>query len=205
MPPSPSEMTPALWIQIASICVTVAVAFVGTHLNNVRIETRKARIKFLSDQLEYLYGPLFSLNGASGAAWAAFRSRCRPGVPFFNPSDPPTKDEIIQWRLWMTEVFMPINLQMERAIVENSHLIDGATMPASFQQFLAHVEVYKVIIKRWETEDFAEHTAYNNFPRTFEHDVTVAFTSLKERQAELIDDQAHGWIVGFRARAGGVR
>jgi len=37
-------------------------------------------------------------------------------------------------------------------------------MPDSMLKFLAHVEVYKVVLARWENDDYSEHTAYINFP-----------------------------------------
>jgi hypothetical protein len=171
------------------VVVTVLLAFVGyaaTYFNNVRLEQRKARLKFVSDQLQYLYGPLFSLNSASDEAWTAFRSRCRPGGAFFRAGDPPTEDELKQWRMWMQEVFMPINLQMRNAIIENTHLVEGKGMPQSFRDLLAHVEVYRITIKRWEGGDFSDHTSYLNFPDDFRREVRTTFQMLKGRQVGLI-------------------
>jgi hypothetical protein len=171
------------------IIVTVLLAFAGyavTYFNNVRLEQRKAKLKFVSDQLQFLYGPLFSLNSASTEAWTAFRSRYRPGGAFFRADDPPSDDELKQWRLWMQEVFMPINLQMRKAIVENTHLVEGQDMPQSFRDLLAHVEVYKVTVKKWEANDFSEHTSYLNFPSDFGREVQATFEALKRRQAGLI-------------------
>ena len=172
-----------------TLAVTVLLAFVGyvvTYFNSVRLEQRKAKLKFVSDQLQYLYGPLFSLNSASIEAWTAFRSRYRPGGPFFRQGDPPSEEELKQWRLWMQEVFMPLNLQMRQAIIENTHLVEGDGMPQSFRDLLAHVEVYKITIKKWEAGDFSEHTSYLDFPSEFRREVQAQFAMLKSRQAGLI-------------------
>lgn len=172
-----------------AILVTILLAFAGygaTYLNNVRIEQRRAKLKYVSDQLQYLYGPLFSLTSASNEAWAAFRSRCRPGGPFFGRLPPPTKAELEQWRLWMRQVFMPMNLQMRDAIIDNAHLIEGDRMPEAFRDLLAHVETYKIALRRWEEGDFSEHTAYLDFPHDFAPEVADTFGILKSRQARLI-------------------
>jgi hypothetical protein len=86
----------------------------------------------------------------------------------------------------MAEIFMPINLRMEKAIIENAHLIEGAEIPQEFLAFLAHIEVYKAVIKKWERGDFSEHTAYENFPEQFRPIVAKTYKALKKRQAELI-------------------
>jgi hypothetical protein len=84
----------------------------------------------------------------------------------------------------------PINLKMEKIIVENTHLIEGADMPQSFKELLAHVEVYKIVIKKWENMDFSEHSSYLNYPSGFEDYVASTFSSLKRRQIGLIGNVA---------------
>lgn len=183
-------------LQAISIMATVVLAFIGyivTYLNNIRLENRKAQVKFISDQVQNLYGPLFSLDAASKEAWTKFRSRCRPHGAFFNDYPyPPNNDELKEWRLWMLEVFMPLNLKMEKVIIENAHLIEGAEMPKSFQELLAHVEVYRVVLKKLENKDFSEHTSYLNFPDAFHLDVARTFSLLKRRQMALIGNGKNG-------------
>jgi hypothetical protein len=175
-------------LQAISISVTVILAFVGyiiAHWNNIRLENRKAQIKFITEQVQNLYGPLLSLSAASKEAWLQFRSRCRPGGAFFS-SPPPTEDDLANWRLWMSDVFMPINLKMEAAIIENAHLIEGDEMPKAFSDLIAHVEVYKIVIKNWEKNNFAEHTSYLNYPDELDDYVSKIFLTLKRRQMALI-------------------
>jgi len=81
---------------------------------------------------------------------------------------------------------MPLNLQMRQAIIENTHLVEGDGMPQSFRDLLAHVEVYKITIKKWEAGDFSEHTSYLDFPSEFRREVQAQFAMLKSRQAGLI-------------------
>jgi hypothetical protein len=172
-----------------SLITTVVLAFVGyivTYFNKVRLENRKFRLKYISDQIQFLYGPLFSLSNTADEAWQSFRSRCRPTGSFFGSSPPPTEDELQQWRLWMTEVFMPLNLRMEKAIVENAHLIEGDGMPEEFQGLLAHVEVYRIVLKKWLEQDYLEHTAYIDFPANLRSYVETQFSALKKNQNRII-------------------
>jgi hypothetical protein len=197
-------MPDATTLQAMSITATVVLAFLGyiiTYLNNLRLENRKAQIKFISDQVQNLYGPLFSLSHASREAWVSFRSRCRPVGAFFDNQSPPNDQELDEWRLWMSNVFMPINLKMEQVIVENAHLIEGVAIPTPFLQLLAHVEVYRAVIKKWERNDFTQHTSYLNFPEGFEPYVSHTFESLKRRQFHLFGKQLHlpAWGSNHRA------
>jgi hypothetical protein len=179
-------------LQTISIIVTISLAFIGyivTYATGIKLESRKERLKFISDQLQYLYGPLYSLRHASGVAWKLFRERCPRGTPctLFGTQPPPTDEELQAWRLWMNEVFMPLNLKTEKVIIENAHLIEGASMPESFKEFLAHVEIYKVVLKKWSCNDFSEHaSSYTTFPEYFEKDVSEAYNNLKQKQATLL-------------------
>ena len=82
---------------------------------------------------------------------------------------------------------MPLNLQMEKTIIENAHLIEGRDMPPPFLALLSHVEVYKITIRKWREGDYSQHTAYINFPISFEKYVVDTFYRLKHRQARLMD------------------
>jgi hypothetical protein len=77
---------------------------------------------------------------------------------------------------------------MEAAIIQNSHLIDGGSLPQSFLDLLAHIEVYKIVLKQWAQRNYADHTSYINFPEQFADDVHKTFLKLKTRQLELMGE-----------------
>lgn len=177
-------------LQQNSVAVTVGLAFLGyvaTYLNSIRLERRRARLARVNDQLQYLYGPLFSLSQASFQAWKTFRSRCRPGAAFFDPKSPPSDRELAEWRMWMTHVFMPINLKMEQAITDNAHLVEEDRIPHEFLDFIAHIEVYKIVARKWGDGSFDEHLSYSAYPKTLDAHVERMFGELKKRQARLIN------------------
>jgi hypothetical protein len=188
--PETKSILPTLSL-ISTIVLACAGYFV-TYLNSLRLERRKAHLAFLGEQLRSLYGPLFSLQHTSSEAWDAFASNCWPERKTFfgDPSGEPTPEELRQWRLWMTEVFMPLNLQMEKIIIDNAHLIEGDGMPKYFLDFLSHVEVYKMVLAKWEKGDFTEHTAYITFPEEFGARVTKTYKKLKHEQALLLRNTA---------------
>ena len=174
-------------LAVASLVTTISLAFIGyviSHLNDMRLEKKKARVKFIGDQLQYLYGPLLSLSNTTRVAWSSFRSQWHPeGTPYWEET---TLEEKAERCLWIREVFMPLGVAMEKAIIENAHLISGGTVPLVLLKLLAHVEVYKITLKKWEANDYSSGTAYLNFPEEFDKYVEDEFAILKRRQAELL-------------------
>ena len=183
-------MADAAFTPNIALALTVAGAAVGylvTYTLGIRTDNRNAHMKQLSDQIQFLYGPLFSLQHASTQAWISFSSKHRPGKPFFGEGEPPlSPDELAAWRLWMTEVFMPLNVQMEAAIIANAHLIEGATMPQEFLDLLAHVEVYRVVMGQWKQGNYVDHTSYIEYPKAFGGYVETTFKKLTAEQTKLL-------------------
>ena len=50
----------------------------------------------------------------------------------------------------MQNVFQPMNVKMEDAIVNNAQLLVGERMPPMFLQFVSHTEAYKSVIAKWK-------------------------------------------------------
>jgi hypothetical protein len=107
-----------LVVQALTITLPIAAGVIGyfiVYWNSWRLETRKAALKYVSDQLQFLYGPLFALNTAGDRAVSELKRR-NGSEFFFLPGKRYRESDIKEYRLWMTEVFMPINLQIERGL-----------------------------------------------------------------------------------------
>ena len=173
-----------------AVVVTIALAVVGylfKYFHDRSVTRRKDRLDRINLQLRHLYGPLYSIRNAAAIVWDAFRFKYRPGGSFFGSQPPPSDEELAAWRLWMSEVFMPLNLQMEKIIVENGDLIIEDAMPQCFLELCAHVASYKVVLKKWSWSDFSEHTALSKFPDTdLSTYIDSSYKRLKEEQAELL-------------------
>ncbi len=141
-----------------ALIVTVLLAMAGyatKYLNDVRLAQRKDRLDRINRQLSELYGPLFALNLAVARLWLEFRSRHRPSGPFWSVDDPPTSEDAQAWRLWMTTVFMPLNREMERVVVQHADLLRGSEeMPECLLDLCAHVAGYEPLAERWRVGDF---------------------------------------------------
>jgi hypothetical protein len=174
---------------IVTLAVTIGLTFIGyivKYLNDVSVARRKDKLERINQQLRNLYGPLYTTTQANGSAWRAFRSRYRPGKSFFGSQPPPNEEELAAWRLWMSEVFMPLNLRLEKIIVENGDLIIEEEMPACFLNLCAHVAAYKPVIKRWESGDYQEFLSLSLFPDDLGRYAEVSYTQLKGEQAKLL-------------------
>src|ERR1043166_3187328 len=173
----------------ATLIVTVILALVGyivKYANDIAGARRKDRLERLNLQLRGLYGPLYAFDKATNIAWLAFRSTYRPNVPYFDIVDQPTEQDLAAWRLWMSEVFMPLNLQMEKAIVENADLIIENEMPASFINLIAHIAAYKPVLQKWRAGDFSEHLSMSAYPEDLAQYVEAGYLSLKNERAALL-------------------
>jgi len=171
--------------------VTLFVAFVGfaaKYLNDIKLAQRRDRLDRINQQLKFLYGPLYATDQAARTAWLGFRSKYRPEKEsYWRSAPPPTEDEAEAWRLWITQVFMPLNLRLEKIIVENADLLIEEEMPESLLLLVAHVSAYKAVLKNWENGNYSEHTSLVNYPwrdvRTY---VQASFMNLKQEQARLL-------------------
>jgi hypothetical protein len=173
------------------LAIPVFVAVIGIAAkfwNDLAIARRKDRLERVSQQLRQLYGPLYAQTEAANSVWLAFARKYRPeGGGFWREDLPPSSDEQAAWRLWMTEVFMPINLRLEQLVINNADLLIETEMPPCLLDLCAHVAAYKAVLKRWAREDFSEHTSVINFPRgPLRRYLEPAYRRLKAEQAELL-------------------
>ncbi|MEM9275424.1 MAG: hypothetical protein AAGA80_21020 [Cyanobacteria bacterium P01_F01_bin.143] len=177
------------WRIAATVITSVFLAFAGyiaTYLNNLRLLRHKEQLNRVNRQLREFYGPLFAIRQVSSVAWRAFRSLYRPGKPFWNKESQPTEEEAAAWRLWMSEVFMPLNTRIMEIIIENADLLDEKEFPECLLQLSAHVTSYKPVLKAWESGDYSIHVSVINFPLELDNYVNSKYQELKRRQEQLI-------------------
>jgi hypothetical protein len=167
--------------------LTGVVGFLAKIVYDLWSTRRKERLERVNQQLRQLYGPMYALNQAGGLAWAAFRSRTRPGVSFFRASPPPTADDIKAWKTWMLIVFQPIHADMLTLITKNADLLVESDLPQPLQLFCAHVAAYKVVFERWSKGDFKEYVSVLDYPtKEMNEYLSSSFKRLKVEQSKLL-------------------
>jgi hypothetical protein len=186
---------------------TEAVALVGvfaavlgyfvTYWTNHRLAQRNDRLERINRQLSEFYGPLLALTRSSGQSWQAFRQRYRPpgSESFWKSDPPPTTEDAIAWRLWMTTVFVPVHQQMMELVLSRADLIEEPDMPACLLALCAHVNGYQAILKEWETGEISiereDNISVVNFPgQELAEYAAAAFSRLKAEQAYLLGSTA---------------
>ncbi len=181
-------MTWAAGLTIAVSVLLAVLGYIATYTYNLKLAQRKDRLERVNKQLAEFYGPLLALSGAAQSAWEAFRQRHRPDTRSYWSNDPPpSEEEAAAWRLWMTEVFMPLNLDMVELIHKHADLLDTADMPQGLLDACAHVASYRPVMKQWEMGDYSEHTATINFPSDQVSFIArEGFNKLKAEQSVLL-------------------
>lgn len=125
--------------------ITAVIGFLGKSIYDLLIERRKDNLAYINNQIGKLYGPLFILDNAGTTAYNTFLKKTkRENDP--NLEQPLSEEELKEWILWVEDIFMPINLEMENIIKKNSHLLNEKNTPKPILDFICHVTVYKTIL-----------------------------------------------------------
>ena len=114
-----------------------------------------------------------------------FRKVYRPTGSYWGAEPLPSKEEAEAWRLWMREVFMPLNLEMEALILKHSDLLAEAEMPKILLDLSAHIAGYKPVLKSWERGDVSRNVSLINFPEGLAKYAGDNYRRLKAKQAML--------------------
>ncbi|MET9330893.1 hypothetical protein ABZX78_06725 [Streptomyces cellulosae] len=175
-----------------ALVATIGLAFVGyvaTYLNGLRLAQRQERLARVNRQLSDFYGPLFALTEANSRSFQAFKERnARPGGRSpFDHETPPTEEELAEWRLWVTTVFLPNIRAMRDLVIRHADLLREPAMPPILLQLCAHVSGYEITAARWEQGDIDQHLSVVPFPsEEIAGYARQGFAHLKERQARLL-------------------
>ncbi|MEU5978960.1 hypothetical protein [Streptomyces sp. NPDC047315] len=180
-----------------ALVVTIGLALVGfvaTYLNGLRLAQRQERLARLNRQLSDFYGPLFALTEANSRSFQAFKERnARPDgrSPFAHGTPPPTDDELAEWRLWVTTVFLPNIQAMRDLVIRHADLLEEPEMPPILLQLCAHVSGYEITTARWAQGDYGQHLSLVPFPsEELAAYARQGFAGLKREQARLLGRRA---------------
>ncbi|TDT40751.1 hypothetical protein EV562_102135 [Streptomyces sp. BK208] len=175
-----------------TLAVTVGLTFVGyvaTYLNGLRLSQRQERLARVHRQLGDFYGPLLALTEANSRTFGAFMIRhARPGgtSPFADDS-PPTPEELAEWRLWITTVFLPNIRAMRDLVIAHADLLSEPEMPPLLLDLCAHVSGYEITAARWAQGQHDQHLSVVPFPsEALAAYARREFTALKKEQARLL-------------------
>ncbi|WP_256355730.1 hypothetical protein [Streptomyces sp. PKU-EA00015] len=179
---------------MSATVVTIALAFVGylaTYLNSVRLTQRQERLLRVNRQLSDFYGPLFALTETNTRIFNTFmeRTSTRPDgrSPFAVGGESPTDEELAEWRLWVTTVFLPNIRAMRDIVVTKADLLAESQVPPVLLELSVHVSGYEIVVAKWASGDHTQHLSSVPFPaEELARYARQAFIRLKEEQGSLL-------------------
>jgi hypothetical protein len=190
----PSSLLSTNTLQNAAV-LTIILAFAGylvTFMSNRMMARRADRLLLVNQRLNEFYGPLYVATVTGNIAYKSLlakqgKTQCHP-----------IRDEDLkEWALWMTTIFMPLNDVREKIIIENAHLIVEEQMPQCLLDFVTHVVGYKALLSRWAEGDYTERRSTIGWPPEFDLYVERSYKALKAEQTRLLHNAL--WRVWRRA------
>jgi len=174
--------------------LTILLAFVGylaTAWSARMLDRRKDKLALVSRRLNEFYGPLYVATIAGNIAYRSLLKKQGKTQSY------PIRDEDLkEWTLWMTTIFMPLNDIREKIIIENAHLIVEEQMPQCLLDFVTHVVGYKALLSKWAEGDYSERRSTIGWPPEFDAYVERSYAALMAQQTRLL----HGslWRLWMR-------
>lgn len=177
-------------MEYLGLIITIVLALLGylaTYLNNLRLAKRADKLKFVTAQIDELYGPLYVITQTGQILSQALRAKGIKKKRLAENEDASEYvDEVSDWRIWVQEVFQPLNEQLDHIIINKAHLIIEEEMPQCLKRFLAHSAGYKAVIKKWQAGDFTDNSSVIPFPTEIEEYAEISFLRLRKKQQKLI-------------------
>lgn len=171
--------------------LTVVLAFVGylvTYMFTRMMARRADRLRLVNQRLNEFYGPLYVATVAGNIAYRSLLSK--QGKTQCHPI---RDEDLKEWTLWMTTIFMPLNDIREKIIIENAHLIVEEQMPQCLLDFVTHVVGYKALLMKWSEGDYTERRSIIGWPPEFDVYVERSYQALKAEQMRLLHNALWGW------------
>ena len=177
-------------MEYLGLIVTISLALLGyfvTYLNNLRLAKRADKLRFITTQIDELYGPLYVITQTGQILFQALNAQgMKQGRLIINQDAPDSAEDISEWRIWVEDVFQPLYEQLDQIIIQKAHLIIEDEMPQCLKRFLAHTAGYKAVIKKWQLGDFTESSSVIHYPVEIEDYAEKSYLMLKAKQKKLI-------------------
>lgn len=168
----------------STVILTVILAFAGylvTFLSARMLALRRDKLRLVNKRLNEFYGPLYV---ASEAGDIAYRSLLKRQGKM--KSEPIRDEDMKEWMLWMTTIFMPLNDIREKVIIEKAYLIVEERIPQCLLDFVTHVVGYKAVMAKWAEGDYTERRSTIGWPPEFDIYVKRSYAALKAEQTRLL-------------------
>lgn len=182
---------------LAAAVLSAVLAYLFTRRAAREQYRREATLKHLERQLSDLYGPLTFLLLEGDQVFddlcQDFGDEWREGRRYLTD-----EAEIKKWIYWAENYFIPRNQAVQTLLSQQSHLIEGAQLPPSFQKFARHHASWTLEMKRWREKGVGDGLfSRHSWPVEFSEEVESTFQLLKQRHARLLGAEAPHKLSGL--------
>jgi len=170
-------------LQTAAL-LTIFLAFLGylfTFMSAQFLARRTDKLNLVNRRLNEFYGPLYVASRAGNIAYRSLLKKQGKTKSF-----PILDNEMKEWMLWMTTIFMPLNNVREKIIIKKAALIIEEQMPLCLLDFVTHVSGYKAVLAKWSEGDYSERRSTIGWPPEFDVYVERSYAALKAEQTMLL-------------------
>ena len=191
--------TPNLLQNAAVLTLILAfVSYLATFMSARMLARRKDKLELVNRRLNEFYGPLYVASQAGSIAYRSLLKKQGKTQSF-----PILDEEMKEWVLWMTTIFMPLNDVREKIIIEKAYLIVEEQMPHCLLDFVTHVVGYKAVLAKWAEGDYTERRSTIGWPPEFDLYVERSYAALKAKQTRLLHSalwQLYHRLIGRKRR-----
>jgi hypothetical protein len=175
-------------LKLITLIVSVLLAIIGylfKYFYELNIQKHNNNLKLINERLENFYGPLYILSLVGMTSFKTF-------IKVLKKEDDPdllkplTEQEKSEWILWVREVFHKNNLEIEKIITDNAYLIIEEKVPKCLIDFVTHLSNYKVLLKKWDNNNFEQIVSIIDFPPDFMEYFYNSYMMLKKEQVRYL-------------------
>jgi hypothetical protein len=163
-----------------------AINFYFARRKDIETQQRESRIRYLQQQIEELYGPLWGLLEQSETIYEIASMKMTRGPDGFFRKDL-TSDESKIYRFFNENYFLPINLQIVDIIRKKVHLLNEGVMPESFKDVIQNHAVRESLFQLWKTTGIDSSDIRGKpYPKTLKADIKTTLDMLRQQYVDEI-------------------
>lgn len=158
--------------------VAIIMAAIGAIIKlmlDERGERAQLRAQRLQDQIQQLYGPLFSVIDQLDTC-----DRIEPRIFHDNPLSDEQRETARRFMCY--EFYLPLHKQIREIVQSKLYLIDGLAVPQSFRDYMDHSMQYEIQMRLWFEKGVAsDKTPGTPYPFAFNDDIEFGLDNIMTR------------------------
>jgi len=170
-------------IAFISLAVTILLAitsYLFKYFYELNVQRHSNNLKLINERLENFYGPLYILSMIGKTSFETYNKVLRKEYEHLQL--PLSEQEKLEWIIWVEEVFHKNNLEIEKIIINKAYLIIEESVPQCLIDFVTHISYNKVLLKKWNNNNFEQLHCLIDFPIDFNEYVYNSYKRLKSEQ-----------------------